>query len=311
MSGIIAILITVLIWGAAPPIFKYSLQDMPPFTLAFIRFFGAGLIFLPFMIWHSKVLKSFELKNILLGGFWGISVNIGFFFLGIKMAPSINVHLIGSMGPILLYFLSLTMLGEKPHPQIVKGMFVSLVGTVAIILGPFIQSMQNGSMGMTNTAALTLLGNLFFVMSMIGGVLIVVYTKKITETVNPYLITGMQFMFGAMTFAPLMMYELRSWSFDQLTYSSWVGIIFGTIFSSAIAYFAHNFALSKMHAQEIGLYSYLMPIIGVIVAVPLLGEYPDVFFIAGSVLIFIGIFISERHQKKHRIKKVKGLTNSV
>lgn len=303
MSGIIAVLITVLIWGAAPPIFKYSLHDIPPFTLAFIRFFGAGLIFLPFMLKHGKVLNGFEIKNILLGGLWGISINISFFFLGLQMAPSINVHLIGSLGPILLYFLSLSMLNEKPHPQIIKGMLISLIGTIAIIIGPFIENLQAGSL--STNATQTLLGNVFFIMSTLGAVLIVVHTKKVSKSVNPYLITGMQFLFGAMTFAPFMMYELQSWSFQSLTFSSWVGIIYGTIFSSAIAYFAHNYALTKISAQELGLYSYLMPVIGVFVAIPLLGEYPDIYFMIGALLIFLGIFISERHQKKHRSLKEK------
>jgi len=45
MPGILAIIIAEVIWGAAPPIFKYSLQEVPPFTLAFIRFFTASFIF--------------------------------------------------------------------------------------------------------------------------------------------------------------------------------------------------------------------------------------------------------------------------
>ena len=49
MSGILAILIANIIWGAAPPVFKYALEGIPPFILAFIRFFSASLIFLPFI----------------------------------------------------------------------------------------------------------------------------------------------------------------------------------------------------------------------------------------------------------------------
>ncbi len=300
MSGLIAILISTFIWGAAPPIFKYSLQDIPPFTLAFIRFFASGIIFLPMMLRYGKVLSTYEIKNILLGALWGISINIAFFFMGLKLAPSINVHLIGSLGPILLYFLSLSMLHEKPHPQIIKGMFISLVGTIVIIIGPFISEFQS-TYQMAANARTILMGNFFFIISMLGSVLVVVYTKKVSATVNPFLITGMQFLFGAMTFAPFMVYELQSWSFRSLTYNSWVGIIYGTIFSSAIAYFAHNYALSKMKAQEIGLYTYIMPVISILVAIPLLGEIPDVFFIFGALFVFFGIFISEKHQKKHRL----------
>ncbi|MBP7966787.1 DMT family transporter [Candidatus Woesebacteria bacterium] len=300
MSGVIAILIATFIWGAAPAIFKYSLQDIPPFTLAFIRFFGAGILFLPFMIKHGKNLTGDEIKNILLGGLWGISINVAFFFMGLKLAPSINVHIIGSLGPIVLYFLSVYMLKEKPHSQLVKGMIISLLGTMVIVAAPFIREWQRTHGSIDGDSLKVALGNLFFMLSMLGGVLIVVYNKRVSKRINPFLITGMQFLFGAMTFAPFMMHELQSWSTSALTFSSWVGIIYGMLFSSAIAYFTHNYALTKMHAQEIGLYGYLMPVISIIVAIPLLGEFPDIFFMAGTLLIFLGIFISERHQKNKR-----------
>ena len=39
MNPILALIITNVIWGAASPIFKLALTNIPPFTLAFIRFF--------------------------------------------------------------------------------------------------------------------------------------------------------------------------------------------------------------------------------------------------------------------------------
>ncbi len=56
MSPILALIITNIIWGAASPIFKFALQNIPPFTLAFIRFFFAGLLFLPFVfLFYQKL----------------------------------------------------------------------------------------------------------------------------------------------------------------------------------------------------------------------------------------------------------------
>ena len=304
MIGIVAILLANIIWGAAPPIFKYSLENIPPFTLGFIRFFIAGLIFWPFVIRHNVSLKRRELKDIVLGGLWGISINVGFFFLGLQLAPSINVHIIGALGPIVLYFFSLMMLKEKPHPQIVKGMFVALLGAIVIILAPLLRSPDSISFVAGGKLLNTLIGNLFFVISLVGSILIVIYTKRVSKTVSPLLITCIQFFVGAFTFAPLMVYELQSWSFAELTFSSWVGIIYGTLFSSAIAYFAHNYAISKMSAQEIGVYSYIMPVIAILVAIPLLGEYPDKYFLIGALFIFLGIFVSKKHvHQKKMIKK--------
>ena len=50
MNPVIALIIANIIWGAAAPIFKLALTNIPPFTLGFIRFFFAGSILLPIML---------------------------------------------------------------------------------------------------------------------------------------------------------------------------------------------------------------------------------------------------------------------
>ena len=299
MSGTIAILIAYIIWGAAPPIFKFALTDIPPFTLAFIRFFIGGLFFIPFIIHTKSKLNGKYLMHIILSGIWGTSIAVAFFFLGLNLAPSINVHIIGSLGPLVLYILSLIILKEKPHPQIIKGMFICLLGAVFIVFAPIIKA------GITHDSSYSIpsyiLGNLFYLLSMLGSVFMIIHTKKISGKVDTFTITGIQFFVGALSFLPFMLTELKSWSFSELTGISWVGILYGIFFSSVIAYIAHTYAISKISAQQIGVFSYIMPVIAVLVAIPLLHVYPDFFFIVGSIFVFIGMFISERHGHYRKI----------
>ncbi len=306
MPGVIAILIANLIWGAAPPIFKYVLTDIPPFTLGFIRFFVAGLIFLPFIMRNGHALKGKYLFHIILGGIWGISINVAFFFLGLQLAPSINVHIIGSLAPIVLYILSLVILKANAHPQIIKGMVISLLGAFIIVFAPILQAEITHDTSYSIPSQI--MGNAFFIFSMLGAVFMVIHTKKVVQKVDPLSITGIQFLVGAISFFPLMLNELKTWSFSELTGVSWIGILYGIFLSSALAYYFHNYALKRIPAQQIGIYGYIMPVVAVIVAIPLLKEYPDVFFIVGAAFVFLGMFISERHphyQKLHkRLHKV-------
>jgi len=299
MSGIIAILTATLVWGAGSPIFKYALSDIPPFTLAFIRFFTASFIFLPLALSHYKKMNAKLWWHLLMGAFWGIAINVSFFFLGLQLAPSINATIIVSIGPILLYVLSLRLLQEKPHPQIIHGMIISLVGVLIIILAPIIKSTQLHTL--TEQAGLnTFLGNLCFIGAMIGGIMITIDNKQLVGKVHPYTVTGFQFLIGSLAFIPFMFYELQSWSFQELTDKSWIGILYGVFFSSALAYFAQNYALTKLTAQQVGMFTYIMPVAAVLVAIPLLGEYPDIFFMAGSGAVFIGILVGERHVQRKR-----------
>lgn len=299
MSGIIAILTATIVWGAGSPIFKYALSDIPPFTLAFIRFFTASFIFLPLALSHYKKMSAKLWWHLVMGAFWGIGINVSFFFLGLRLAPSINATIVSSLGPILLYVLSLRLLKEKPHPQIIHGMLISLFGVLIIIFAPIIKSTQLHTL--TEQAGFSsFLGNLCFIAAMIGGIMITIDNKQLVGKVHPYTVTGFQFLIGSLAFVPFMLPELQSWSFQELTDKSWIGIIYGVFFSSALAYFAQNYALTKLTAQQAGIFTYIMPIAAVLVAIPLLGEFPDIFFIVGSVAVFIGILVGERHVKRKR-----------
>ena len=298
MSGILAIIIAEIIWGAAPPIFKFSLQGVPPFTLAFIRFFTASFIFMPFAILRWKRLSTTQLVYILLGSLAGVVINVSAFFVGLELAPSINVHMISASGPLVLYALSIIVLHEKPHAQVFRGMVFAFVGVLVIFLAPLFRDGFNDGGGSVGSV---LLGNFLFLIAMVGGVFYAVVNKKIIKTVDSSVIMSLQFFVGSVAFIPMMVRELQDWSFASLNNAGWVGIIYGIFFSSALAYFLLNYALKRISAQQIGVFEYMKPVIAVLVAIPLLAEFPDIYFIIGSILIFIGVYVSERHPHFQRV----------
>jgi len=107
MNPVLALIIANIIWGMASPIFKFALTNIPPFTLAFIRFFFAGLIFLPLALNKWQKLTTRQWLEILLIGFFGITINISFFFLGVVKTESIFTLL--SKEPVQLPKLTITV----------------------------------------------------------------------------------------------------------------------------------------------------------------------------------------------------------
>src|SRR5258705_13218741 len=136
--AIIALIIANVVWGAANPIFKWSLQDVPPFTLAFFRFFIASLLLWPFVIPHIA-LKLSDIPKIILLSFIGIVVNISLFFLGLNLTTSIDAPIIGSSAPILLILFAIFYLKEKPKKRVLWGTFISFVGILFIIFRPLLE----------------------------------------------------------------------------------------------------------------------------------------------------------------------------
>lgn len=298
MNPILALIIANIIWGAAPPIFKFALQNIPPFTLAFIRFFFAGIIFLPFSIKYLKNLTKKNLFEIFLVGFFGVFINITFFFLGLKKTESINVPIIASSGPIILYFLSIIFLKEKPRFKIFVSMMISLFGVLLIVLSPLFFNGNKVFFGEFQ-------GNLFIVLATLGSVIQTIVAKNLLKKINPYVVTALSFLISSSLFIFFIPNELRTWSLDMININGLIGIIFGLFFSSAIAYFLYYYGVSLLPGQEVGIFTYIDPVIAVIVAIPLLGEYPDLFYFLGSFLVFGGIFLAEKRIHWHPINKLK------
>ena len=307
MSPVLALIISNIIWGAASPVFKFALENIPPFTLAFIRFFFAALLFLPFAIKNRQEVSRKQLLEICIGAFFGISINISFFFLALPKTDSINAPIIGSAQPLFLFFLSIFFLREKMHKKVLLGILVSFIGVLLIIFSPLL--LNHGTTMVQKETALE--GNLLLVIATLGAVLQAVVTKKVLKTVNHYVVNYFGFLFGSLTFIPLMIPELKVWSFSQLNINGWTGIIFGVFFSSALAYGLFMYGMSKIEAQEVGIFTYIDPIIAVLLAIPLLGEYPTPIFFAGSLCVFIGILIAEGRIHWHPFHKIRHTTRNM
>lgn len=301
MNPIIALILANVIWGMASPIFKLSLQNIPPFTLAFIRFFFAGLLiaYFGFKQWKKLSLKEFFI--ILIGAFFGITLNIGFYFMALPKTLSINAPIIGSSSPILLFFFSLIFLKEKFHKKVFRGILIAFIGVLIIVLSPYL--LDGAVTKAVKDSALE--GNLYLIIATIGSVVHALVLRKILKKDNHFQVTLISFVFGALTFFPFMQMELQKWSISLIDYRGWLGIIFGVIFSSAIAYTLFNYGIAKIEAQEVGIFSYVDPVVAILLAVPLLGEYPSFSFFVGTIFVFLGIIMAEGRLHWHPFYKIK------
>lgn len=298
MNPALALILTNIIWGAAAPIFKFALQNIPPFTLAFFRFFFAAFLLLPAVSRKWKKVNLNDFLTIVAASFFGITINIAFFFLGLARGVSINAPVIGSTGPLILFFIAIFFLKEKVRPKILAGMALSFFGVLIIILSPlFLEGKQ--------LAISEIWANIFFIISTIGIILSPLFSRRVLKKVGVFQFTFISFVFAAATFFPFYLYERRFWSLSELNLNGWVGIVFGVIFSSVLAYLLFFWGTSKIRAQEIGIFTYIDPVAALIIAIPLLGEIPTIYYFIGSFLVFFGIFIAEGRLHWHPFHKLK------
>lgn len=175
------------------------------------------------------------------------------------------------------------------------GGLLGLVGVLAIIVIPAIGQGFDASV----------MGNIFFVLSMFGSVVHALLLKKIIKRYNPLTIVFWSFVIGSVGFLPMFFSEVQAVGFlPILNTQLLVGVLFGAILSSALAYTLQTYALKKMPVEDVGIFTYMDPIIAVLIAYPLLGEVPTLYFFMGSLLVFMGIFIAENRIHWHPLHKL-------
>lgn len=280
--AVVALITANMIWGAAPPIFKWALHDIHPFTLAFLRFFIPALILLPFC-WKKLHLKPNVFFKMIIINLFGITINIIFFFQGLLRAPSINAALIGSSAPVFIILFSLFFLKEKPRKKLITGSLIGLLGVMLVLGAPLILD-----------GKLAAVGNLFYLFAMFGSVIAILILRGVAKKNDPVTLTFWSFLMGSTGFVPFFANEVHHYGFlPHLTYQGLTGLLFGIFFSSLTAYFLQTWAIKYLTAADVSVFTYIDPVVTILIAAPLLGEFPDFIFVVGSVMVVLGILMAE------------------
>lgn len=298
-QAFLAMIVANIIWGAAAPIFKLSLQNIPPFTLAFWRFFLGAFILLIFLRKKIKLeLKTRrDVLDLISYALTGITINIIFFFLGLKLTYAINAPIIASGQPILTLFFALIFLHETFILRKFLGMILGSIGILIIVLEPILLTGIDGSF----------LGNIFLVIAAMSAVIQTIIGKSVFKRFDPLAFTFWAFLIGAATFFPLATYEagLIPDLYQSLDWRGFLGIGFGAILSSALAYSLYAWGLKKITATDASIFYYIDPIIGTVLSYFLLKEPITALFLVGSAFIFSGIFLAEGRIHYHPFLRLK------
>lgn len=275
---------------------KLTLLSVPLFSLAFIRFFFASLILLPFVYKKLKIKKD-DIPVLTLCAFAGITFNISFFFLGLTLTTALNAGIIVSTLPIFTLIFAILFLKEKITKKLVLGSIIGFLG-IGIIIGQDITK---------HGLSLSPIGDFMLLLAMFSFVIYEIFSKKLFKKYNPFVITFYAFLIGALSFLPAFIYELSSSSawINNLPTNAILGIIYGIFFSSLAAYSLWQWGLSKTDAGKAGFFFYLDPVVSTIAAVIILSEKITTPFVLGSILIFLGLFFAEGRLPYHHLIKVK------
>lgn len=299
LLALASITLCTIIWSIDSPVFKWSLQDIHPFTLAFFRFLLATFIMIPLVKGNIKI-RFEDFYKIVLLAMTGITLTISFYYSGLSLTQSINEPIIASTLPIFLIIGSLIFLHEIPKVKVLLGTIISLIGVLIIIFRPVHHATLSGSV----------FGNTFFILSILSLVCYTLLLKKFRLSYSSPVLLFWMFFVATILFAPFFVLESKTTtSLANLHAQGIFGIIYGAIFSSTLATNFYNYAVKYLKTEEVGIFIYLGPFITALVAIPLLQEKITFFYLLGSLFVFLGLFIAEAKLHYHPVHHLKGIND--
>ena len=91
---------------------------------------------------------------------------------------------------------------------------------------------------------------------------------------------------------PLYLVELASGRVAVWNAGTGAGMVYFAVFPSILSYLFWNRGVQQVGANRAGLFLYLVPVFGIVLAITFLGERLHLFHLAGAASIFTGIYIS-------------------
>lgn len=313
------LLINTIVWGLALIIVKPSLEFTTPFRYLLYRYVIAAVCSVPILLYYwPKVKNKFSaIKKVIIVEFFGTVLALSLLYVGLAKTSAIEASFLTTTTPIFVVLGGIFYLREKEETHEWFGLATAFFGTLILTMLPVI---LNGM----SPSGLSLEGNLLIVMQNIAYAIAMVLAKKHYKNLPKLFATGISFYFGIAVFLLLSIFEIgntrpnisatasgadittvftqfiQAVQADFTHRSVWLASVYMAIFSSIIGLTAYIKGQDGIEASEASLFSYLQPLVFIPAAILLLKESVHPLQIFAMIVIFLGVYIAEKRNRKKR-----------
>lgn len=275
----------ILMWGVNWPLSKFALNYAPPILFSGIRTLIAGLLLLVVALprlrdlrWKQtwKIYAISAILNIIL--FYGCQT------IGIAYMPAGLFSAIVFLQPVLVGFLSWLWVGESMNPLKAIGLVLGCAGVATISAGGF-------------SGSISVIGIVLALASAVSWGVGTVYVKKVGDRVDPIWLVTIQLIMGGVVMTAVGT-GTESWG-DITWNATFIGVLlFICIFAIALSWLCFFRLVGSGEASTVGSYTFLIPLVSIILSVIFMGESVTVNLIIGLVLIVMSILLVNRTPKE-------------
>jgi drug/metabolite transporter (DMT)-like permease len=279
--------ITTLFWAGNAIVGRLAAGQIPPITLAFLRWFVAFLIILPFAWKHLGAdwgaIRA-RLGTMIMLSITGIGAFTSLQYWSLEHTTALNTLLLQSAGPLFVAVWSLILLGVRLTLAQAVGIVVSLTGVLVILLHGDLTTLANIEFNK---------GDIIFTVALvIFGLYLVLLLKR--PVIHGLSFAAFTFGCGSACLIPFLIREFALRPAMQLNTANLLTLFYVAVFPSTLAYLCFNRGVQLIGANRAAPFFHMVPVFGAVMAMVFLGERPHVFHVIGFALVLTGVFLASR-----------------
>jgi drug/metabolite transporter (DMT)-like permease len=276
----------VFIWGSNFSIVKVALRDFPELAFNAMRMAVGAAVFLSAILLTRDrsaprpALTRRDWTELFFLGAVGTFLYQLCFVAGVGRTSVGNSSLIIGVQPVVIALMSAVAGHERIKPMRWVGILIALFG-LYVVVGHDI-----------DLSGTTWRGDALMIAGVICWSLFSVAAQPILKRHSPLIVIGLAFSIGGALYIVTTLPILVGLNWRGVSAFSWSMMLISALFSLNLSYWIWYTGLKKLGSSRTSVYTYLTPIIAIVVAAVWLGEPIARNQVAGAGAIFAGLLIT-------------------
>ena len=286
------LILATLFWAGNFIVGKAAfVENIPPMSLVFFRWSLVWLILLPFTYKDILRFKRIIFKNLPLLFFLAL-MSVGLFnsftYLALVYTQVINASLFNTAIPAMIILLCFIFKIESTNRFQIMGLILSVIGILSIITKLDLYILLSLDFNK---------GDIIMIGGVISWGLYSSFLKKKKFDLPLLTLVHILCTFGLLFILPQFLFELSQGKVIRFDINLGYILIYLALFPSIGSYYCWAGAVSIIGANRAGIFLSLIPLFSTILAIAFFNEKFYFFHFIGSVLIVLGLFLSNKKIK--------------
>lgn len=283
------LLLTAIIWGSNYSVIKYVVQQVPGRAFNGLRLLIASAVFLLVISTsrrdHVRRLTARDWAVVVLLGVVGQFLYQILFIEGLSRTSVLNASIIIACTPAAVSLVSAAVGHERLPLAHWLGTALSFVGVTLIVRGGAV------------SGAGSLTGDLMMIACVLCWTVYTVAGRPLLANYSPITITGLSMAIGTVIFLPFAAADFARTPWAEVRVVAWVCVVFSSLLALNFSYTAWYLGVRQLGSSRTSIYSNVVPVAALLVAMVWLGERLAGMRLAGAVLVAAGVLLTRwRHR---------------